>query len=163
ADGWRVIGTVRSASAKLPPGIERHIADVTDARQVAALARALRGMALDVLFCNAGIVGKRGMALGSFDYESWQEVFRVNVLGAARTRNVGGRPAQGDRRTDARGERQILLARRLDHPVVKPLAAALTVIAVLPDGKEVELQATIRPPFQADDGQWISRVQLKPL
>ena len=83
ADGWRVIGTVRSASAKLPPGIERHIADVTDARQVAALARALRGMALDVLFCNAGIVGKRGMALGSFDYESWQEVFRVNVLGAA--------------------------------------------------------------------------------
>ena len=40
-------------------------------------------MALDVLFCNAGIAGKRGMALGSFDYESWQEVFRVNVLGAA--------------------------------------------------------------------------------
>ncbi|TMG75480.1 MAG: SDR family NAD(P)-dependent oxidoreductase, partial [Betaproteobacteria bacterium] len=66
-----------------PPGVERHIADVTDANQVAALARALRGMALDVLFCNAGIAGKRGMALGSFDYESWQEVFRVNVLGAA--------------------------------------------------------------------------------
>ena len=83
ADGWRVIGTVRSASAKLPPGVERHIADVTDVKQVAALARALRGMALDVLFCNAGIIGKRGMALGSFDYESWQEVFRVNVLGAA--------------------------------------------------------------------------------
>ena len=56
---------------------------MTDTRQVAALARALRGMALDVLFCNAGIIGKRGMALGSFDYESWQEVFRVNVLGAA--------------------------------------------------------------------------------
>ena len=46
---------------------------------------------------------------------------------------------------------------------MKPLAAALTVIAVLPDGKQVELQATIRPPFQADDGQWIARVQLKPL
>jgi len=83
AERWRVIGTVRSAGAKLPPGVERHIADVTDVKQVAALARALRGMALDVLFCNAGISGKRGMALGSFDYESWQEVFRVNVLGAA--------------------------------------------------------------------------------
>ena len=83
AERWRVVGTVRSASAKLPPGVERHIADVTDVNQVAALARALRGMALDVLFCNAGIAGKRGMALGSFDYESWQEVFRVNVLGAA--------------------------------------------------------------------------------
>ena len=83
AERWRVIGTVRSPSAKLPPGVERHIADVTDINQVAALARALRAMALDVLFCNAGISGKRGMALGSFDYESWQEVFRVNVLGAA--------------------------------------------------------------------------------
>jgi NAD(P)-dependent dehydrogenase (short-subunit alcohol dehydrogenase family) len=83
AERWRVIGTVRSPSAKLPPGVERHIADVTDMSEVAALARALRGMALDVLFCNAGISGKRGMALGSFDYESWQEVFRVNVLGAA--------------------------------------------------------------------------------
>ena len=83
AERWRVIGTVRSPSAKLPPGVERHIADVTDMSEVAALARALRGMVLDVLFCNAGISGKRGMALGSFDYESWQEVFRVNVLGAA--------------------------------------------------------------------------------
>ena len=36
-----------------------------------------------MLFCNAGIIGKRGMALGSFDYASWDEVFRVNVLGAA--------------------------------------------------------------------------------
>ena len=46
---------------------------------------------------------------------------------------------------------------------MKPLAAQLTVIAVLPDGKSVELNATIRPPFEADDGQWIARVQLKPL
>lgn len=83
ADGWKVYGTVRSASAKVPSGVERLIADVTDPRQVAELAKALRGEALDVLFCNAGIIGKRGMALGSFDYESWDEVMRVNVLGAA--------------------------------------------------------------------------------
>jgi len=36
-----------------------------------------------VLFCNAGIIGKRGSALGSFDYASWEELLRVNVLGAA--------------------------------------------------------------------------------
>jgi NAD(P)-dependent dehydrogenase (short-subunit alcohol dehydrogenase family) len=82
-DGWRVIGTVRSADAKLPPGVDRHVADITDWRAVGALAKALGGRPIDVLFCNAGITGKRGMALGSFDYESWQEVFRVNVLGAA--------------------------------------------------------------------------------
>jgi NAD(P)-dependent dehydrogenase (short-subunit alcohol dehydrogenase family) len=83
AEGWRVIGTVRSAQAKLPAGAERQIADLTDRKQTAALGRALRGVPLDVLFCNAGISGKRGMALGSFDYDSWEEVLRVNLLGAA--------------------------------------------------------------------------------
>jgi NAD(P)-dependent dehydrogenase (short-subunit alcohol dehydrogenase family) len=83
AEGWRVIGTVRSAQAKLPAGVERQIADLTDRKQTAALARALRGLPLDVLFCNAGISGKRGMALGSFDYDSWEDVLRVNLLGAA--------------------------------------------------------------------------------
>jgi len=82
-DGWRVIGTVRDAKAKLPAEVERQVADVTDPKQVAALGKSLRGAPLDVLFCNAGISGKRGMALGSFDYESWDEVLRVNLLGAA--------------------------------------------------------------------------------
>ena len=83
ADGWRVIGTVRSASAKLAEGVERQIVDVTHFDQIKTLAKALRGVAIDVLFCNAGISGKRGMTLGSFDYEAWEEVLRVNVLGAA--------------------------------------------------------------------------------
>jgi len=83
ADGWRVIGTVRDTKAKLPSGVEPQVADVTERKQIAALAKALEGTALDVLFCNAGIIGKRGMALGSFDYASWEEVLRVNVLGAA--------------------------------------------------------------------------------
>jgi NAD(P)-dependent dehydrogenase (short-subunit alcohol dehydrogenase family) len=83
AAGWRVLGTVRDAHARLPAGVERQIVDVTEHKQVAALAKALRGITLDVLFCNAGISGKRGMALGSFDYDSWEEVLRVNLLGAA--------------------------------------------------------------------------------
>jgi NAD(P)-dependent dehydrogenase (short-subunit alcohol dehydrogenase family) len=74
---------VRDAKAKLPSAVERQIADVTNRDQVASLAKKLNGTALDVLFCNAGIIGKRGMALGSFDYASWEEVLRVNVLGAA--------------------------------------------------------------------------------
>jgi len=83
ADGWRVIGTVRDAKAKLPDGVEAHVADVTRPEQIHTIAKALKGTALDILFCNAGIIGKRGMALGSFDYASWEEVLRVNVLGAA--------------------------------------------------------------------------------
>ena len=76
ADGWKVIGTERGAKAE-------HRLDVGDPKQAAALARKLKGTPLDVLFCNAGIVGKRGMALGSFDYDSWAEVLRVNLLGVA--------------------------------------------------------------------------------
>ena len=81
ADGWRVLGTVRDAKANVPG--ESHIADVTDRKQIEKLAKALKGTPLDVLFCNAGIIGKRGSALGSFDYASWEELLRVNVLGAA--------------------------------------------------------------------------------
>ena len=78
-----MIGTVRDTKVKLPSGVERQIADVTDRGQIASLAKAVRDVPLDVLFCNAGIIGKRGMALGSFDYASWEEVLRVNLLGAA--------------------------------------------------------------------------------
>jgi NAD(P)-dependent dehydrogenase (short-subunit alcohol dehydrogenase family) len=76
ADGWKVIGTERGEKAE-------HRLDVADPKQAAALAKKLRGTPLDVLFCNAGIAGKRGMALGSFDYAAWEEVLRVNLLGAA--------------------------------------------------------------------------------
>ena len=76
ADGWRVIGTERGAKAE-------YRLDVTDLAQVKRLAAALKGTPIDVLFCNSGIIGKRGMALGSFDYDSWAEVLRVNLLGVA--------------------------------------------------------------------------------
>src|SRR5262245_62189435 len=76
ADGWRVIGTERGAKAEYP-------LDVGDTKQAARLAAKLKGQPIDVLFCNAGIIGKRGMALGSFDYGEWENVLRVNLLGAA--------------------------------------------------------------------------------
>jgi NAD(P)-dependent dehydrogenase (short-subunit alcohol dehydrogenase family) len=84
ADGWRVIGTVREEAGALQDlGAESVKVDVTNIAQVKALARKLSGTPIDVLFCNAGIIGKRGMALGSFDYPEWENVLRVNVLGAA--------------------------------------------------------------------------------
>jgi NAD(P)-dependent dehydrogenase (short-subunit alcohol dehydrogenase family) len=71
AEGWRVIGTTRREF------------DVTDFAQVRAFAAGLKGAPIDLLVCNAGISGKRGTSVGSFDYASWNEVLRVNVLGAA--------------------------------------------------------------------------------
>jgi NAD(P)-dependent dehydrogenase (short-subunit alcohol dehydrogenase family) len=85
-DGWRVIGTVRDAAAakRLEKiGAQAHTVDVAHREQITELARQLQGEPLDVLFCNAGISGRRGMTLGSFDYASWEDVLRVNLLGAA--------------------------------------------------------------------------------
>ena len=76
ADGWRVIATARNSPGLLP-------LDVTDPQQIRKVAAELKGAPIDVLFCNAGITGKRGMALGSFDYAEWEKVLRVNLLGAA--------------------------------------------------------------------------------
>lgn len=85
-DGWEVIGTVRDDAGRKrleKIGAEAQVIDVTDFENIGKLASRLEGRALDIVFCNAGIIGRRGMALGSFDYESWDEVMRVNVLGAA--------------------------------------------------------------------------------
>jgi NAD(P)-dependent dehydrogenase (short-subunit alcohol dehydrogenase family) len=71
ADGWKVIGT------------ERRDMDMNNRSQIRGFAAGLKGEPIDLLFCNAGITGKKGMALGSFDYESWEEVLRVNLLGPA--------------------------------------------------------------------------------
>lgn len=79
-DGWRVIGTVRKPVADLPESLTLDVAKTADARR---LSSQLRGVAIDVLWCNAGIIGKRGNRFGSFDYADWEEILRVNLLGAA--------------------------------------------------------------------------------
>jgi len=82
ADGWRVIGTVRDAAAaarleKLGAGTLQ--LDVSDAQHSKKTLSALKDP-VDVLFCNAGTIGKRGAALGSFDYADWEDLLRVNLL-----------------------------------------------------------------------------------
>lgn len=71
ADRWQVIGT------------ERRDMDMNDVAQIRRYAAKLQDKPIDLLFCNAGISGKRGMAIGSFDFQSWEEVLRVNLLGPA--------------------------------------------------------------------------------
>jgi len=90
ADGWEVIGTERSDM------------DMTNRAQIREFAKRLRGKPLDLLFCNAGISGKRGMRLGSFDFDSWEEVLRVNLLGpAALVEALVDNVAASERRTIA--------------------------------------------------------------
>jgi NAD(P)-dependent dehydrogenase (short-subunit alcohol dehydrogenase family) len=80
ADGWRVIGTVRRPDPVLEESITLDLATPENAKR---LTSQLSGVPIDVLFCNAGVVGKPGNRLGSFDYADWEQVLRVNLLGAA--------------------------------------------------------------------------------
>jgi NAD(P)-dependent dehydrogenase (short-subunit alcohol dehydrogenase family) len=71
ADGWKVIAA------------ERRDMDMSNRRQIREYAARLKGEPIDLLFCNAGITGRKGMSIGSFDFDSWEEILRVNLLGAA--------------------------------------------------------------------------------
>ena len=87
-DGWRVIATCRepdkAAALRAAQGtVEIHRLEVTDPDEVANLARALKGQAIDLLINNAGIMG-RGDVLGRVDFEAWEEVLRVNTLAPVR-------------------------------------------------------------------------------
>jgi NAD(P)-dependent dehydrogenase (short-subunit alcohol dehydrogenase family) len=88
AEGWRVIGTVRDARGRAALGalsghIEPQEVDVTDRSHIARLASELRGEPIDVLYCSAGLYGPQGMKLGRLEYAAWEDVLRVNLLGAA--------------------------------------------------------------------------------
>ncbi len=86
AEGWRVIGTVRDRAGEAAlqkMSVQALKADVADFASIRALAAGLAGTPIDVLFCNAGVIGRRGAALGSFDYPDWEQLLRVNLLGAA--------------------------------------------------------------------------------
>ena len=62
-----------------------HRMEVSDSSEVRAVADALKGVAIDRLINNAGILGTiidqpGNSAFGSLDYSAWEETLRVNVL-----------------------------------------------------------------------------------
>jgi NAD(P)-dependent dehydrogenase (short-subunit alcohol dehydrogenase family) len=84
AAGWRVHAVTRHAAApalqELAGDVQVHAADIGDPAQVAALAGALRGEAIDLLLNNAGANVAGHTSLGDMDYAAWENVLRVNVL-----------------------------------------------------------------------------------
>lgn len=82
--GDEVIGVCRSPSLEISSLGIRVIEgiDVSEADDVAALARALDGDSIDILINNAGIL--RSDKLDSIDYDAMLEQYRVNTLGPLR-------------------------------------------------------------------------------
>ena len=88
---WCVLATCRVPArasalqelAERRKNVSVHALDVTDAASITALAEALRGTVIDVLYNNAGI-GGRHIVFGAIDYSRWQEIMATNLLGPLR-------------------------------------------------------------------------------
>jgi NAD(P)-dependent dehydrogenase (short-subunit alcohol dehydrogenase family) len=85
--GDRVIGACRKSSPALDATgaqVESGI-DVTDGEALASLARRLGDTRIDVLVCNAGILGRESFArLDGDAFDSMRRQFEVNALGPLR-------------------------------------------------------------------------------
>ena len=96
--GWNVVAAARDPDAAgalhdIAAGpratVAIHRLDLFDHASIDRLARELRGCAIDVLINSAGTMGKGKFAelgldfgkFGSSDFEDWQAVYRLNVIG----------------------------------------------------------------------------------
>ena len=93
AERWQVIAACRSpkqakqlqALAAESDGRIRVVSlDVTDTESVRSAAAELKGVAIDLLLNNAGVMGPRNERLGRLDYSAWMEVLDANSLGPMR-------------------------------------------------------------------------------
>jgi NAD(P)-dependent dehydrogenase (short-subunit alcohol dehydrogenase family) len=85
ADGWSVIATLRdtkqgAALAALGKSVEIHQLEVTDLKAIQRLADELNGRAMDILLCNAGVIGLRTTPTTEADYQAWEQTLRVNAI-----------------------------------------------------------------------------------
>ena len=84
ADGWSVIATARDVKnadglKALKGDIRIEVLEVTDEKQVKALAKALDGTAIDVLLNNAGMLTGYE-SFGQTDTQSWLKTLHVNSI-----------------------------------------------------------------------------------
>jgi NAD(P)-dependent dehydrogenase (short-subunit alcohol dehydrogenase family) len=84
-DGWDVIAAVRTRSPALEAlagaGVEIHLLDLCDDRELSALAARLAGRPLDLLINNAGRMGEsKHQGLGHFDRAVWHDLFDINLF-----------------------------------------------------------------------------------
>ena len=94
ADGWRVLACCRhpddatalgELAAAHPARVEIYALDVSDAAQIAQLARVLGDTAIDLLINNAGIYPDSDAAgFGHTDYADWMRAFEINTMAPLR-------------------------------------------------------------------------------
>lgn len=83
AAGWRVIAACRDPEAA-DLDCEMLALDVGDGAAIDALPGRLDGVAIDLLWNNAGVYPDKGVALEDLDYDAWSHCMTVNVLAPIR-------------------------------------------------------------------------------
>ncbi len=103
--GFDVIGTARKperAKALKATGARVVQLDVTDQASVDAMAKALDGVAIDIVINNAGVALDRGRGIGELDMEAIERTLDVNTLGPIRvTKALYPNVKAGDRKVFA--------------------------------------------------------------
>ena len=87
AKGYKVIGTARQpaeATELDATGARVEQLDVTSQASVDALAGALKGVPIDILINNAGMVNRADSSLDTLDFTAMERSFQVNSLGPLR-------------------------------------------------------------------------------
>lgn len=84
ADGWTVIATARdvaaaSALAALPGDITVEPLEVTDHSAIRTLAAKYAGRPIDVLWNNAGVIGRNSATLGQIDADELRDTLMINT------------------------------------------------------------------------------------
>lgn len=96
-DGWNVLACCRQIEkageltqlAQANQNVSVFALDVSDLRQIDALAKQLDGTAIDVLLNNAGIYGDvAGHGFGNLDYAQWQQNMQINVFAPVKMTEV---------------------------------------------------------------------------
>ncbi|HZI82473.1 MAG TPA: SDR family oxidoreductase [Casimicrobiaceae bacterium] len=88
ADGYRVLATCLDpdsarATREIGGDVRLLRLDVSDLDAIDALARELESEPIDILLSNAGL-GKHHPGFGDTDYDQWQRILAVNLVGPMR-------------------------------------------------------------------------------
>eukprot|EP01004_Peranema_trichophorum_P007772 NODE_6548_length_872_cov_35.882510_g5953_i0.p1 GENE.NODE_6548_length_872_cov_35.882510_g5953_i0~~NODE_6548_length_872_cov_35.882510_g5953_i0.p1 ORF type:complete len:224 (-),score=35.50 NODE_6548_length_872_cov_35.882510_g5953_i0:148-819(-) len=85
ADGWDIVACCREPGELTEIRYEKLVIkplDVSDFQQMEKLALELKGLPIDVLINNAGVL--HVAPLNSIDYDKWAESFKVNTMAPVR-------------------------------------------------------------------------------
>lgn len=90
--GWHVIATIRPGATDTPlhalqqefPALDIETVDVTEPRQIEALANRCTARAIDLLFVNAGVTNDPEQQVGDVDTAEFMRVMLTNALAPLR-------------------------------------------------------------------------------